>query len=138
MNILKRVFRRTTTPPDYASVWRHILVDGDRKSWVAFKNGTCVILTIPQGDLKEQAVALMKEWGQVHAGSPAGDFSTVKLTGHPGWVVTCHHSDILTYVAPEELLDAGAQDITIGLHGRSKRDQDAKSLEVIHVEDKRK
>ena len=34
------------------------------------------------------AMVLMKDWGPVHVGSPAGDFSTVTLTDHPGWAVT--------------------------------------------------
>jgi hypothetical protein len=115
--------------------WRRIII-GDRKSWVLFRHGTCVILMQPDSDLRSQAVELLREWGPVHAGSPAGDFSTVRLTEHPGWVVTCHHKDILTYVAPEEMPSDQRNDLAIGLFGRSKRDQDAAALDVIHVEDK--
>src|SRR4030095_11390199 len=116
--------------------WRQILI-GDKKSWVLFKHGTCVILMQPEQDIRRQAVALMREWGPVHAGSPAGDFSTITLQDYPGWVVTCHHNDILTYVGPGELTEDGSDDIAIGLFGRSKRDRDASELEVIHVEDRR-
>jgi hypothetical protein len=117
-------------------VWRSIIV-GDEKSWVLFKNGTCVILMEPETDLSSQALALMKEWGPVHAGSSAGDFGTVDLTNAPGWVVTSHHNDILTYVAPEEVGPPDSTDLVVGLLGRGKRDQDARELEIIHVEDRR-
>lgn len=77
----------------------------------------------------------MKEWGPVHAGSPAGDFSVINLRDASGWVVTCHHNDILTYVSPEEITAESAESVAIGLLGRSNRNEDARSLEVIHVED---
>ncbi len=79
----------------------------------------------------------MRVWGPVHVGSPAGDFSTVTLTGYPGWVVTCHHNDILTYVAPGELTPSETESVAVGLLGRSKRDQDSSELQIIHVQDKR-
>jgi hypothetical protein len=79
---------------------------------------------------------ILKEWGPVHAGSPAGDFSVVTLSSHPGWVVTCHHNDVLTYVAPEEVGEAPS-DLVVGLLGRAKRNQDAEELHIIHVEDRR-
>ena len=115
--------------------WRQIIVGGE-KSWVLFENGTCVILMNPEADLRQQANELMREWGPVRAGTPAGDFSVIELPQHPGWVVTCHHPDILNYVSPDEV-EAGASDVIIGLLGRSKRHQDAEGLIIIHVEDKR-
>lgn len=117
-------------------VWRKVIVGAD-KSWVLFKNGTCVILMEPAADLGAQAVELMKECGPVYPGSPAGDFSTIDLTNAPGWAVTSHNNDILTYVDPEEVGDANPSDLVVGLIGRAKRDQDAHELEVIHIEDKR-
>ena len=116
--------------------WRRIII-GDEKLWVLFSNGTCVILMEPEDDLEAQAIELMREWGPVHVGSPAGDFNTITLPDDPGWVVTCHHNDILTYVAPDEL-DEDPDDVMVGLLGRSKRDQDSEDLQVIHVEDNRK
>lgn len=115
--------------------WRAIIV-GDAKSWVLFEHGTCAILTEPEPDLAEQAVRLMREWGSVHPGSPAGDFSVIPLDDHPGWVATGHHPDILTYVSPDEV-DEGAGELRVGLYGRSKRGRDAEDLCVIHVEDSR-
>lgn len=117
------------------TLWRNIIV-GDDKSWVLFENGTCVILMEPEIDLSAQAVKLMKEWGPVYPGSSAGDFSTITLEDGSGWVVTSHHHDILTYVAPEEAGD-NPNEISVGLLGRSKRNQDAETLVVIHTEDKR-
>jgi hypothetical protein len=115
--------------------WRQIII-GEHKSWALFSNGTCVILMQPEADLKRQALELMKTYGPVHSGTPAGDFSVITLEDDPGWVVTSHHPDILTYVSPDEVADQSS-DLVIGLLGRSKRDQDAAELTVIHVEDNR-
>jgi hypothetical protein len=121
---------------ELVDVWRSI-IRGDEKSWVLFENGTCVVLMEPQGDLAAQATALLREWGPVHAGSSFGDFSTIELEGDKGWVVTCHHNDILTYVGPDEVAPEAASDLGVGLLGRSKRGQDAEEPRVIHVEDRR-
>ena len=51
--------------------------------------------------------------------------------------MTGHHDDILTLVGPDEVSTEGADDLVIGLLGRSKRHQDAEGLVVIHVEDRR-
>jgi hypothetical protein len=117
-----------------ADLWRQIII-GDRKSWVLFAHGTCVVLTEPVGDLAAQATAILAEYGPVHPGGPAGDFSVVRLTAAPGWVVTGHHPDVLTYVAPDEAPEP--TDLTIGLTGRANRDRDGHELQVIHVEDNR-
>jgi hypothetical protein len=115
--------------------WRRIII-GEHKSWALFSNGACVILMRPEADLRRQAVELMKTYGPVHAGSPAGDFSVINLDDDPGRVVTGHHPDILTYVSPDEVAEQN-NDLVIGLLGRSKRDQDAAELMIIHVEDNR-
>jgi hypothetical protein len=112
--------------------WRNIVV-GEKKSWVLFEHGTCVIFTNATGDLAKQATDLLAEWGPVQVGTDAGDFDVVELANHPGWVVTCHHPDILTYVSPEEIGPAPSE-IMIGLIGRSKRDTDAHELKVVHIE----
>lgn len=114
--------------------WRQLIL-GDAKSWVLFENGTCVILMQPEGDLRQLATELLKEWGQVQSGTSAGDFSVIDLSPHPGWVVTGHHPDILNYVSPDEV-EPDAPDVIIGLLGRSMREQDAEELNIIHVEDK--
>lgn len=117
------------------SGWQRIL-EGLGKSWVVFENGTCMALTAPQGDLKEQAIELLKEWGPVHVGTPAGDFNVIKLPDHAGYLVTSHHPDILTYVSPDEA-DEETPEMLVGLIGRAKRDQDAQELKVVHMEDAR-
>ncbi|MEV4259364.1 hypothetical protein AB0J52_39915 [Spirillospora sp. NPDC049652] len=116
------------------ALWRTIII-GDHKSWVLFENGTCVILTDHEGDLAARATEILGEYGPVHAGTPAADFGTITLDAAPGWVVYGHHNDVLTYVAPDEVDDDDT--LKIGLLGRSKRDQDGRELQVIHVEDRR-
>ena len=72
----------------------------------------------------------------MHVGSPAGDFNVISLPDGLGWVVTCHHNDILTYVSPDEM-EGEPGDLLVGLYGRSKRHQDSQDLQVIHIEDNR-
>jgi hypothetical protein len=117
-------------------VWRQIITDAP-KSWVLFENATCVILVEPGDDLAAQAVALMKEWGPVHPGSPAGDFGVIELPDALGWIVTGHHDDILTLVRFDEVSSGDVNDLVVGLLGRSKRDLDSAELRVFHVEDRR-
>ena len=123
-------------PETLAETWRHIIV-GETKSWVLFEHGTCVILMKPEADLVAQASVIMREWGPVFPGSPAGDFTVVTLTEYPGWIVTGHHPDMLNYVAPHEFEEMNPSDAAVGLLGRAKRDQDAVAPNVVHIEDKR-
>lgn len=115
--------------------WRKIIL-GAEKSWALFESGTVVILMQPETDLSLQAIRIMQESGEVVIGTPAGDFSVIKLEEDPGWVVAYDHPDILNYVSQEEAGE-DANDWKIGLRGRSKRDEDATDLNVIYVEDKR-
>ena len=111
-------------PVELVAAWRDV-INGPGKSWVVFENGTCVVLTEPAGDLAEQAVAILREHGPVLPGSSFGDFGTVALEGDRGWVVTCHHNDIITDVAPDEIPAEQASDLAVGLLGRAKRGRDA-------------
>jgi hypothetical protein len=115
-------------------VWHQLLAD-PRKSWVLFAHGTCVVVTAPEGDLAERATEILREFGPVHAGSSAGDFGVIDVKDADGWVVTGHHRDVLTYVAPDEPRDRS--DIAVGVYGRSKRHRDGTELRVVHVEDRR-
>jgi hypothetical protein len=117
--------------------WRDILI-GEQKSWVLFAHDTCVVLPEPPpgGDLGEQAVRLLAEHGPVRIGTPSADFNVVHLDNAPGWCVTCHHPDVLTYVAPADVT-ARAGDLEVGLCGRSKRHMDGTELKITHVEDRR-
>jgi hypothetical protein len=118
-------------PIDPVKVLRRNIRPG--RAWVLFANGTYVVFTKPLADMKSAAIELLRTWGPVHAGSPAGDFSVIGLTGVPGWAVAGHHRDVLTYVAPDELAP-NPGDLQIGLLGRRKRDRDAKELTVVHEE----
>lgn len=107
------------------------------QDWVLFQNGTYIVFdsadTIP--DLKIEAIKLMKEYGLVYAGSPAGDFGVIKLNKTTGGVVSGDCYGMYTYVNPTEL-SSGAQqpnDVQIGLLGRAKRDSDGKNPVIIHV-----
>lgn len=113
--------------------WRKI-IGSDAKTWVLFGHGTVVIFNQPETDPGGQAVELMKSWGPVVVGTPAGDFNVITASQTPGWLVTCHHTNILTYVSPDEVESPTTSDWIIGLIGRSKRDQDAQELEILHIE----
>ena len=125
---------------DYVEIWRKLII-GDNKSWALFENGTCVILMEPKEDLAAQAIDIMKEYGPVHVGTASADMRVTKLSYYPVWVVRGHHPDILNYVSPDELNDElkndDTEDFNIGFLGRSKREDDSKSLNIIHIEDKR-
>lgn len=90
-----------------------------------------------EDDLAEQARALLREWGPVQVGTPSADFDVAALEDVPGWLVTCHHPDIVTYVGPEDGVDSDAAAVMVGLLGRAKRHQDAEEQAIIHVEDAR-
>lgn len=115
--------------------WQAILQDS-KKPWILFENGTCVILAEPEGDPASQAIELMKEWGPVQVATPSADFSVIHLVSVPGWLVTCHHRDILTYVNPDEINRTEPNEVLVGLTGRSKRDQDAQELEILFIADR--
>ncbi|MFD1374166.1 hypothetical protein [Actinoplanes sichuanensis] len=119
-----------------AEVWRRI-IRGDGKSWVVFAHGTCVVLPAPSPAevLADRAVEILREYGPVVGGTPAGDFGTITLDPGPGWVVYGHHNDVLNHVGPDEVADP--TDVAVGLHGRAKRDRDGRELDVVHVEDNR-
>src|SRR5208283_2416652 len=126
-----------TMSTSLVDIWRRLIL-GDQKSWVLFEEGTVVVLSKPgDGDLAAQAKTLMSNWGVVNISTSSGDFTVDGVKGVPGWVVSCHHPDILTYVSPDEVGGSKAKEVAVGLYGRSKRDTDARSLTVIHVEDKR-
>ena len=75
----------------------------------------------------------MKEFGPVHAGGPAGDFSTITLNKTEGWVVSGHGYGMYTYVHPSELDNENPNDLEVGLYGRSKRDLDGQEATIIYL-----
>jgi hypothetical protein len=127
------------TLDELVQTWRELVRD-ENKSWVLYEHGTCVILpdAEPGTDLTAGASALLKEWGPVHIATESADFDVIKLDTHPGWLVTCHHPDVLVYVPESEFEATTPTDVLVGLTGRSQRDADAKSLKVLHIEDKRR
>lgn len=114
--------------------WRRLLA-GSGKSWVLFEHGTCVVLEEPEGQLAERATELLREFGPVQVAGPAGDFRVLELKNDVGWLVTGHHPDVVTFVGVDEPADPSH--LAVGIHGRSKRDQDGRELHVVHVEDAR-
>ncbi|MDR3022934.1 hypothetical protein [Chryseobacterium sp.] len=105
------------------------------QDWVLFENGTYIIFddisTVK--DVKEEAIKLMKEFGPVYAGGPAGDFNIIHLNLTEGWLVSGHGYGMYTYVHPSELDNDSPNDLEIGLYGRSKRDSDGQNPEIIHI-----
>ena len=119
--------------PTTVELWRRFLGDQKDRQWVLFKHGTCVVVEGKQADARSQATALLRAEGKIKAGSAGGDFSVSSLKELPGWMVTFHRPEILTYVAPAEVARQ-ANDLEIGLLGRSKRQRDSETLEIVHVE----
>lgn len=120
------------------AAWKALLDAQPARSYAVFEHGTVVIFSEPIGDANDvaaRAAELLGAWGPVHVGTPAGDFSTITLKDHPGWAVTCHHGDVLTWVGPHEAAPDPEDDglLGVGLLGRSKRDQDAAERKVVHV-----
>lgn len=118
---------------EYAALFKRV-VRGPGKSFVVFEHGTVVVFAAAASEieLRAAAIELMKQYGPVHVGSPAGDFGVVTLPDGLGAAVTSHHDDILTLLTAEEL--AGASELAVGIIGRGKRGQDAAELAIVHVE----
>lgn len=121
-------------------LWRRLL-NNNKKSWVLFEHGTCLILMKPESDLDKQAREIMSTDGPVRAGSAMGDFSIQKLVEpFTGYIVTGHHPDMINYISSEDDRLNG-QGITeqntfiVGILGRTDRDEDSKSLNIVHIED---
>lgn len=105
------------------------------QDWVLFENGTYIIFDNADTivDINAEAIMLMKEYGPVHSGSPAGDFSVTHLNQTEGWIVSGHCYGMYTYVSPMELEAKAPNDAEIGIFGRSKREKDGKNPVVIHT-----
>lgn len=114
-------------------IWREILLD-EAKTWVIFRHGTCVVCSNPVQNPREYAINLMKKMGIVVTATSHGDFTVHHLENVPGWIVKYHHKDILSYVSPTDMKDDDSGDMMIGLFGRHNRGEDAKELQIIHVE----
>lgn len=120
--------------PTYLDILRAIVVS--EASYVVFENGTTVFLNDRVGDLAQSATEILREHGPVHVGIPAGDFAVIEFDEGLGWGVTFDHPDLLTLVLPSEI-SANPSELMIGLMGRGKRGDDAETLRVVHIEDRR-
>ena len=120
---------------DLVSIYKKVITDHSM-NWVLFKNGTCVMLLKPEKDIRAQAIKILKEHGSVIAGTPSGDFEVTKIPPINGWIITGDYPGIMMYVSFEEGKKKG--DFEIGMIGRTNREQDAKELSVVYVEDKGK
>lgn len=105
------------------------------KDWVLFKNGTYIIFDdiTKVKNINDEAIAMMKEFGPVFAGGPAGDFNTIHLTKTKGWIVSGHGYGMYTFVSPNEFENTYPNDLEVGVFGRSKRNHDGKKPEIIYV-----
>jgi hypothetical protein len=119
--------------PGFVDMWR-LLLAGAGKPWVLFAHGTCVLIREPTQDVRRTAIDLLKQWGPVMVGSPAGDFNVLPLKDGTGWVVTSHHPDIATGVDSAELPSHDHDPLAVGVFGRTKRDRDATELAIVHIE----
>lgn len=107
----------------------------DRKNWVVFKHGTIVVCSDSEKDATEYALQVLEEWGPVVPGTPLGDFQVGEAGDDiPGWVVHYPNPDILSYVSPDDVEEGESHYAVIGMIGRSKREADAETPEIIHVE----
>ncbi|MBL3546717.1 hypothetical protein [Chryseobacterium sp. KMC2] len=70
---------------DNFSIIEHVTlaINPKFKDWVLFKNGTYIIFDdiASVSNVKDEAIKLMKEYGPVFGGTPAGDFIKKKS----GW-----------------------------------------------------
>ena len=62
----------------------------------------------------------------------------ISLNRTKGWIVSGHGYGMYTYVNPNELDSNYPNDMTIGLYGRSKRNQDGLEPIIIHINSSKK
>lgn len=105
------------------------------QDWVLFKNGTYIIFDDISKieNVQQESIRLMKEFGPVSAGGLAGDFNVTSLNKTKGWVVSGHGYGMYTYVNPDEMSTDYPDDLTVGLFGRSKRNEDGLNPIIIHI-----
>lgn len=111
--------------------WRKILKTG--RSWVLFENGTCVVWDEITDNPKSYGINLLKAYGLVVPGTPAGDFNQQMMENPAGMLVTYHHENIMSFLLEEELDSPEVLSIP-GIIARHRRELDAKSLVIVHIE----
>lgn len=109
-------------------------------SWVLFSNGTCVVIKDADKNIRNNAKEILKNFGPVIPGTDLADFSVEEVDLEPGWLVTYSHPDIANFVSINEFAenseecDEISEKTFVGLVGRKKRVEDAKTLKIIHIE----
>ncbi|MHA1221365.1 MAG: hypothetical protein ACTSQB_06495, partial [Candidatus Heimdallarchaeota archaeon] len=121
--------------------WKSILVQ-EENPWVLFEHGTCIIIIEEFKDIKKKAKEIMKEWGVVVPGTNLGDFSVEEWKEFNGWMVHYAFDRMASFVFQEELPELDQENtefssITIGMLGREKRSNDARTLSLIYIEEKK-
>ena len=103
--------------------------------WTLFSNGTYIIVEKNEDvkNIEEYSLKHISEYGPVHVGSPAGDFSVIDLTETEGWCVTGHGYGMYTYVHPSEIEVKEDKNLEIGMLGRGKRQKDSEDKKIIYV-----
>ena len=114
----------------------HTTLRSKTKSWVLFENQTVVMLdenASSMASASEKATQIMRDYGPVDVGTPAGDFNVVS-DALKGWIVTTGHCEnMFTYVDKRQA-NHGEGVMIIGLLGRGMRGRDGKNPNAIHVE----
>ena len=134
---------QATAPTDTSMTEKELIyhinlaINPNYQDWVVFSNGTYIILDDSlKDDPSNNALKIIKEFGPVYRGSPAGDMSITKLNNTPGWSVGGNYNGMYTYVHPDELVRYGmvdCSDVDVGLYARAKRDKDSRDLKIIYI-----
>lgn len=129
--------------PELVARWREILKQSPRDPWVLFACGTCVVVRARTGNhsatggsstSEARALALLKEFGPVEPGSKSADMEVIALPDGSGFVIGCHHPEIGNFVPAADSSGTLLSSAAAGMLGRAQRDQDARLLELVHVE----
>jgi hypothetical protein len=130
--VIERVF--TTPNPETGSS------PPPQIAWAVFEHGTA-FFTAPTAALAvdasteqvaEAACAALRALGPAHAGGPSGDFSVSRLSGwypdEPVWFVSFDAPDLAAVV-----IVPASSDLVAGLAGRSVRNSDHESMQLVAV-----
>lgn len=83
-------------------------------------------------DAAAKAIQIISEYGPVWIATPSADFNVTGNSAADGIIVTCWHNDVLNFVGKDE--GGNINMLEKVLLGRSKRDEDGRNPEVLHVE----
>lgn len=114
--------------------WRVALsrMQGPDGSWALFKHGTVALFETKPRNAEAEAKALLRALAAPRSGAAPEPVVTA-LPNNGGWLVGGEDPRLFTYVAPEEA-SVSTPPTLIGRLGRAKRDEDARDLEISHIE----